>query len=66
VALGQQSFVQEKEYNNANIKDTLHRLVRRLLRSELEVCAVLVVGQLRNGDLAPEVWGKERVCLRDL
>ena len=37
-----------------------------LLRGELQVCAVLVVGNLRHRDLAPEVGREERVRFRDL
>lgn len=42
-----------------------NRLVR-LLAGELEMCGVLVVGNLRHWDLAPQVWGEEGVCFRDL
>lgn len=40
--------------------------IRLLARSELKVCAVLVVGDPREGDLAPEIGGEEGVRFCDL
>ena len=41
-------------------------LVRRLLGNELQVGAVLIEGVLRDGNLTPEIGGKEGVGFGDL
>lgn len=44
----------------------LHHLIRLLACCKLEVCTVLVVRKLGQGDLAPEVGCEEGVGFRDL
>lgn len=46
--------------------ESRRRLVRLLALRELQVRAVLVVGELGQGDLAPEIGREECVRFRDL